>query len=88
MNTDLEDLLQSLERGRILPVADAARAMIDIAEGRAPAPEFVRFLQAYNRRPPAAHEIAAFVEVLRARMIRVNAPAENTLCNCGTGGDG
>lgn len=88
MNTDLEDLLQSLERGRILPVADAARAMIDIAEGRTPVPELVRFLQAYNRRSPVAHEIAAFVEVLRTRMIRVNAPADNTLCNCGTGGDG
>lgn len=88
MDEALDQLISTLERGRILPIADAARAMIAIADGEADTPTIVRFLRAYNRRPPAVHEMSAFVEVLRERMVAVQAPAPNTICNCGTGGDG
>ncbi|MCC7290839.1 MAG: anthranilate phosphoribosyltransferase [Phycisphaerales bacterium] len=88
MDETLDHLITTLERGHILPIADAARAMIAIADGQAGTPTIVRFLRAYNRRPPVVHEISAFVDVLRERMISVQAPAPNTICNCGTGGDG
>ena len=88
MDEALNQLISTLERGRILPIADAARAMIAIADGEADTPTIVRFLRAYNRRPPVVHEMSAFVEVLRERMVAVQAPAANTICNCGTGGDG
>jgi len=88
LKDDLDDILVTLERGRVLPIADAARTMIAIAEGQCESPAIARFLRAYNRRAPEAHELSAFVQVLRARMVRVQSFASNTLCNCGTGGDG
>lgn len=88
MPQSLETVNARLQRGEALSADDARSAMITIAEGAAPTAEIVDFLRAYNARQVTAEELTAFVTVLRGHALRVEAPAENTLCNCGTGGDG
>ena len=68
--------------------AEAARAAFDqILDGAAAADEIAQFLTDMSVRGESSTEIAAAVRAMRARMIRVMAPA-NAIDVCGTGGDG
>lgn len=88
MTMSLNSLTNLVENGDTLTAGHAADAMRLIADGSASTAEIERFLRAFNERPPVAEELVAFVTVLRERMVRICPPASNTICNCGTGGDG
>ncbi len=84
----LDALTSLIETATPLTETQAAEAMRLIADGEAETGQITRFLRAFNQRTPTVEELMAFVTVLRGRMTRVHAPADNTICNCGTGGDG
>ncbi len=73
---------------RPLSSNEATHVMREIAEGQASTADIVCLLRALNARKPTAEELTAFVTVLRERAVAVVAPQPNTICNCGTGGDG
>ena len=83
-----ETVIRRVEEGVTLGGDEAAEVMGCVADGGVSTGDIVRFLEAYNRRVPSVEELTAFVRVLRERAVRVAAPAGNTICNCGTGGDG
>lgn len=88
MSFSPEQVFSRLDAGLVLSEDEAAGIMSAIADGRMDTPQIVRFLLVYNRRCVTAVELGAFVSTLRGRMMRVHAPRANTICNCGTGGDG
>ena len=88
MTTAFDKTIRRLEEGAILDADEAREAMRGIADGEVPTCDIVSFLQSYNQRIPSVEELVAFLTVLRERAVRVRAPASNTMCNCGTGGDG
>ena len=77
----LPDATRPLERG----TADTAFATM--LDGKASDEDIFAFLSAMSERDETAIEIAAAARAMRARMIRVQAPA-GAIDVCGTGGDG
>lgn len=73
--------------GRPLDAASASEAFGAIVDGRVDDDAIAAFLIGQAARQPTATEIAAAAEVLRARMLRVDAPP-GAIDLCGTGGDG
>ncbi|MEO6091661.1 MAG: anthranilate phosphoribosyltransferase [Novosphingobium sp.] len=70
-----------------LDEAEALAAFGDILDGQVSDKDIARFLVALSDRGETASEIAGAARAMRARMIRVAAPA-SAIDVCGTGGDG
>jgi anthranilate phosphoribosyltransferase len=85
-------LIERIEGGHVFTRAEAEATMEELLCGRVETQEIVRLLQALNRRPVQAAELAGFASVMR----RHAAPAfadgeirpERMVDTCGTGGDG
>src|SRR5256885_13894399 len=87
-----KSLIERVEDGRVLERAEAEATMEELLSGRVKTPEIVRLLEALNRRPVEAQELAGFARVMRRHATRVFADGEaspaNMVDTCGTGGDG
>ena len=70
-----------------LDESEALAAFGAILDGEVPDEDIARFLVALTERRETASEIAGAAQAMRARMIRVAAPA-GAIDVCGTGGDG
>jgi anthranilate phosphoribosyltransferase len=84
-------LIERVEAGSTLTRGDAEALMEELLSGRAATPEIVRLLEALNRRPVQAQELAGFAQVMRRHATRVfvdgDARPANMVDTCGTGGD-
>jgi anthranilate phosphoribosyltransferase len=84
-------LIERLETGSVLSRGEAEALMEELLSGRVATPEIVRLLEALNRRPVQAQELAGFARVMRRHATRVFADADarpaNMVDTCGTGGD-
>jgi anthranilate phosphoribosyltransferase len=84
-------LIERVETGRALTRAEAEALMEELLSGRMGTPEIVRLLEALNRRPVQAQELAGFAQVMRRYATRVFADGDarptNMVDTCGTGGD-
>src|SRR5437773_3772594 len=84
-------LIERVETGRALTRGDAESLMEELLSGRLGTPEIVRLLEALNRRPVQAQELAGFAQVMRRHATRVFADGDarptNMVDTCGTGGD-
>ena len=87
-----KSLIERVEAGHVLERAEAEATMEELLSGRVKTPEIVRLLEALNRRPVEAQELAGFARVMRRHATRVFADGEaspaNMVDTCGTGGDG
>src|SRR2546429_1606526 len=87
-----KSLIERVEDGHVLERAEAEATMEELLSGRVKTPEIVRLLEALNRRPVEAQELAGFARVMRRHATRVFADGEaspaNMVDTCGTGGDG
>jgi anthranilate phosphoribosyltransferase len=88
----VSDVIQAIENGRVLTRRQAEAVMEELLLGRTTTPDIVRLLNAFNRRPIQARELAGFASVMRKHAAPVFAPGENPpphmVDTCGTGGDG
>lgn len=85
--SDLRPALKAIAEGRAL-TADETRAAFDtLLSGAASEIEIAAFLMGLRARGETPVEIAAAAQAMRARAIRVDAPA-GAVDLCGTGGDG
>ena len=80
-------ILAAAADGRTLGRADARAAFDLMMQGDVTPAQMGGFLMALRVRGETVDEIAAGAEAMRARMVRVQAPA-NAIDTCGTGGDG
>jgi len=87
-----KSLIERVEDGHVLKRAEAEATMEELLSGRVKTPEIVRLLEALNRRPIEAQELAGFARVMRRHATRVFTDGEarpaNLVDTCGTGGDG
>src|SRR5256714_5478018 len=87
-----KSLIERVEAGHVLERAEAEATMEELLSGRVKTPKIVRLLEALNRRPLEAQELAGFARVMRKHATRVFADGEtrpaNMVDTCGTGGDG
>src|SRR6059058_4334763 len=87
-----KSLIERVEAGHVLERAEAEATMEELLSGRVKTPKIVRLLEALNRRPVEAQELAGFARVMRRHATRVFADGEaspaNMVDTCGTGGDG
>jgi len=85
-------LIERVEAGDILKLAEAEAAMEELLSGRVETPDIVRLLAGLNRRAVEVPELAGFARVMRRHAARVFAEGEarpaNMVDTCGTGGDG
>ena len=82
-----KQLLACLAQGQTLTSAESEQAFDIMLEGLASPAQMGAFLMALRQRGETVEEIIGAVRSMRARMVRVNAPA-NALDIVGTGGDG
>lgn len=84
------ELIDQLEAGRALSRAEAEALMQELLSGAVPTAAIVRMLEAMNRRPVQACELAGFAQVMRAHAAPVFRTGDGALRNlvdtCGTGG--
>src|SRR5438876_12281441 len=87
-----KSLIERVEAGHVLERAEAEATMEELLSGRVKTPEIVRLLEALNRRPVEAQELAGFARVMRRHATRVFADGEagpaNEVDAGGTGGEG
>ncbi len=83
----LKPALRRLAAGETLSDPDAEAAFSVIMEGRATAAQIAGLLTALHVRGETVAELTGAVRAMRARMVRVRAPA-CAMDVCGTGGDG
>ena len=87
-----KSLIERVEAGHVLERAEAEATMEELLSGRVKTPKIVRLLEALNRRPVEAQELAGFARVMRSHATYVFADGEarpaNMVDTCGTGGDG
>ena len=87
-----KSLIERVEAGHVLERAEAEATMEELLSGRVKTPKIVRLLEALNRRPVEAQELAGFARVMRSHATCVFADGEarpaNMVDTCGTGGDG
>ena len=85
-------LIKHVESGCALTRGDAEALMEGLLTGRVATPDIVRLLEALNRRPAQAQELAGFAQVMRRHATRVFLDGEtqptHMVDTCGTGGDG
>src|SRR5438876_12108717 len=86
-----KSLIERVEAGHVLERAEAEATMEELLSGRVKTPKIVRLLEALNRRPVEAQELAGFARVMRRHATRVFVDGEvgpaNMVDTCGTGGD-
>ena len=82
----IAETLKKLRAGKNLSDAEMKFAIGDIIDARATQAQIGAFLMGLSLQGETASEIAAAVQILRARGITVDAPANAVDC-CGTGGD-
>ena len=80
-------ILAAAAEGRALPRDDARAAFDLMMQGDVTPSQMGGFLMALRVRGETVDEITAGAEAMRARMVRVEAPA-GAIDTCGTGGDG
>ncbi len=73
--------------GAVMPAPLAEAAMEELMDGSAPATQVAALLAMLRVRGETPEELAAFARVMRARAVRVEAPA-GAVDLCGTGADG
>ena len=83
----LTALLEKVIRHEDLTADEAAAAMHEVMEGRAPAPVLASLLTALVMKGERPAEIVGFAQAMRAHAVRLAAPVANVFDTCGTGGD-
>ncbi|MGE4064815.1 MAG: anthranilate phosphoribosyltransferase [Rhodospirillaceae bacterium] len=87
VDTDLKPFLAKVADGAALSEEDAAAAFEVIMSGGATPAQIGAFLMALRVRGETVGELTASARVLRAHVLKVDAP-EGAIDTCGTGGDG
>ncbi|HKW64305.1 MAG TPA: anthranilate phosphoribosyltransferase [Candidatus Acidoferrum sp.] len=86
-----QSLIKHVESGSALTRGDAEALMEELLTGRVETPDIVRLLEALNRRPVQAQELAGFAQMMRKHATQVFVDGEarpaNMVDTCGTGGD-
>jgi anthranilate phosphoribosyltransferase len=80
-------LLEKLARHEDLTEAEAAAAMREVMEGRAPAAAVGALLAALVMKGERPAEIVGFARTMREHSVKLAAPAGDVFDTCGTGGD-
>ena len=80
-------LLEKLVRHEDLTTDEAAAAMGEVMEGRAPAAALAGLLSALVMKGERPAEIVGFARTMRSHSVKLSAPAGDVFDTCGTGGD-
>ena len=80
-------LLEKLVRHEDLTEAEAAAAMREVMEGRAPASALAALLSALVMKGERPAELVGFARTMREHAVQLSAPAGDVFDTCGTGGD-
>jgi len=83
----LTALIEKAVRHEDLTADEAAAAMHEVMEGRAPAPALASLLTALVMKGERPAEIVGFAQAMRAHSVRLSAPVAGVFDTCGTGGD-
>jgi anthranilate phosphoribosyltransferase len=83
----LTELLEKVMRHEDLTADEAAVAMREVMEGRAPAASLAALLSALAMKGERPTEIVGFARTMRAHAVQLAAPAGDVFDTCGTGGD-
>ena len=86
MSEAVRAALAAVIDGRSLGRAEARAAMGAVMDGEATPAQLAALLVALRMRGETVEELTGFAEAMRARVVRVEAPA-GTIDTCGTGGD-
>jgi anthranilate phosphoribosyltransferase len=86
MSAAFKDILALLAEGKTLSEDEARAAFNAIMDGGVDPAQIAAFLTALHMRGETVIEISAAASAMRARVLRVSAPA-NAIDTCGTGGD-
>src|ERR671915_766829 len=81
------ELLEKVVRHEDLTEAEAAGAMREVMEGRAPAASLAGLLAALVMKGERPAEIVGFARTMRAHAVRLSTPPGEVFDTCGTGGD-
>ena len=85
--TDMKALLAAVATGKPLSEAQAEQAFEIMMSGNATPAQIGALLMALRLRGETVEEITGAVRAMRAKMVRIEAPA-GAIDTCGTGGDG
>jgi anthranilate phosphoribosyltransferase len=80
-------LLEKLVRREDLTTEEAAGAMREVMEGRAPAASLAALLAALATKGERPQEIVGFARAMREHAVSLSRPAGDVFDTCGTGGD-
>ena len=80
-------LLEKVMRHEDLTADEAAGAMLEVMEGRAPAAWLAALLSVLAMKGERPAEIVGFAQTMRAHAVQLRAPAGDVFDTCGTGGD-
>jgi anthranilate phosphoribosyltransferase len=80
-------LLEKLMRHEDLTEDEAAGAMREVMEGRAPTTSLAALLSALVMKGERPAEIVGFARTMREHAVKLSAPAGDVFDTCGTGGD-
>jgi anthranilate phosphoribosyltransferase len=80
-------LLEKLVRHEDLTEAEAAAAMREVMEGRAPAASLAALLAGLVMKGERPAEIVGFARTMREQSVKLSAPVGDVFDTCGTGGD-
>lgn len=83
----LTPLLEKLVRREDLTEDEAAAAMREVMEGRAPAASLAALLSALVMKGERPAEIVGFARTMREHAVKLSKPAGDVFDTCGTGGD-
>ena len=81
------ELLEKVVRHEDLTADEAAGAMREVMEGRAPAASLAALLLALVMKGERPAEIVGFARTMREHAVKLSAPAGDVFDTCGTGGD-
>ena len=87
MSDKVRAALAAVVEGRTLSIDEAREAMGSVMDGEATPSQLAALLVALRMRGETVEELAGFADAMRARSLRVEAPAD-AIDTCGTGGDG
>ncbi|MBI2829396.1 MAG: anthranilate phosphoribosyltransferase [Acidobacteria bacterium] len=81
------ELLEKVVRHEDLTADEAAGAMREVMEGRAPAASLAALLLGLVMKGERPAEIVGFARTMREQAVKLSAPAGDVFDTCGTGGD-
>jgi anthranilate phosphoribosyltransferase len=81
------ELLEKLVRHEDLTADEAAAAMREVMEGRAPAASLAGLLSALATKGERPAEIVGFARAMREHAVKLATPVDEVFDTCGTGGD-